>query len=60
MLKVTFTQGGSDYGSFLAIETPTCAPRGDDEPLLVDDIEVARKLVADLQKGLAQWEKASA
>lgn len=43
---------------FLAIETPTTLPRGKDEPLLVDDIDTVRKLIADLQAVVAKWEAA--
>jgi len=60
MLTVKYYPADQNIGidPFLAIETPTVVPHGDDEPLLIDNIEVARKLLADLQTALAKWEAA--
>ena len=56
MLKVRYFPKDGDYGPFLSIETPNCAPVGDDEPLLIDDFNVASKLIADLQSAMTRWQ----
>lgn len=60
MLTVKYFPADPSIGvnPFIAIETPTCLPHGEDEPMLVDDIEAVRKLVADLQVAIAKWEAA--
>ena len=58
MLTVKFFPADQKIGAapFVAIETPACFPQGDDDPLLVDDLDEARKLLAELQAAIAKWE----
>ena len=56
MLRVKYFPKDDDYGSFIAIETPTCVPVGTDEPILIDDPDIVRQLIEDLQGALLKLE----
>ena len=56
MLRVKYFPKDADYGCFIAIETPTCVPVGTDEPILIDNADIVRQLIEDLQAALLKME----
>lgn len=60
MLTVQYFPKGDAFDPFVTIESPTCAPVGDDDPLIIEDPSAVRKLIADLQEALTKWEREAA